>query len=295
MDNRDEVRAFLTSRRGKITPAEAGLPVYGTRRVAGLRRGEVAMLAGVSVEYYTRLERGNLTGVSESVLDALAQALRLNETERAHLNDLARAANTTPARARRRPVRATVRPTVERMLEAMPSMPAFVFNARFDVLAANALCRAFYCQMYADPSCGQNVVRFVFLNPAARAFYVDWDRIAKDMVGVLRVEAGRNPYDRELSNLVGELSTRSDDFRVLWGAHDVHVFRDEKKRVNHPVVGLLELDHQTLDVPGDTGQTMAFYSAPPGSAAEDSLALLASWSATEDGARDAPEGAERAN
>ena len=295
MDNRDEVRAFLTSRRDKITPGQAGLPVYGTRRVAGLRRGEVAMLAGVSVEYYTRLERGNLAGVSESVLDALAQALRLDETERAHLGDLARAANASPARVRRRAVRSTVRPTVERMIEAMPSMPAFVFNARFDVLAANALCRAFYCQMYADPGSGRNVARWVFLNPAAREFYLDWDRIAKDIVGVLRVEAGRNPYDRELSNLVGELSTRSDQFRILWGAHDVHVFRDEKKRVNHPVVGLLELDHQTMDVPGDAGQTMAFYSAPPASAAADSLALLASWSATQDKAHHAPEEAERMN
>ena len=298
MDNRDEVRAFLRSRRDKVTPAQAGLPVYGTRRVAGLRRGEVAMLAGVSVEYYTRLERGNLAGVSESVLDALAQALRLDETERAHLDDLVRAANTSPARARRRPTRATVRPTVQRMIEAMASMPAFVFNARFDLLAANALARAFYCQVYADPASEQNLARFVFLNPAARAFYLDWNRIAKDMVGVLRVEAGRNPYDRELSNLVGELSTRSDDFRILWGAHDVHVFRDEKKRVNHPVVGLLELDHQTMDVPGESGQTMAFYSAPPGSAAQDSLAMLASWSATQDDVQnthDAQGAAERAS
>jgi len=297
MDNRDEVRAFLTSRRDKITPAQAGLPVYGTRRVAGLRRGEVAMLAGVSVEYYTRLERGNLAGVSESVLDALAQALRLDETERVHLYDLARAANTTPARVRRRPTRATtVRPIVERMLEAMPSMPAFVFNARFDFLAANPLCRALYSEMYADPGCGRNVARFVFLNPAAHRFHVDWEPVAKNMVGVLRIEAGRNPYDRELSNLIGELSTRSDAFRVLWGAHDVHAFRQETKRLNHPVVGLLELDHETMDLPGDTGQTVAIYSAPPGSPTADALAMLASWTATQqEGAHDAPAGAEPTN
>jgi transcriptional regulator with XRE-family HTH domain len=252
----------------------------------------VAQLAGVSVEYYTRLERGNLAGASESVLDALAQALQLDETERAHLHDLARAANTTPSRARRRQARSTVRPIVERMIEAMPSMPAFVFNARFDFLAANPLCRALYSEMYADPSCGQNVARFMFLNPVARRFHVDWDRVAKDMVGVLRVEAGRNPYDRELSNLIGELSTRSDTFRVLWGAQDVHVFRMEKKRLNHPVVGLLELDHETMDLPGDTGQTVAIYSAPPGSPTADALAMLASWSVTHDTPRDAATGAD---
>ena len=289
MDNRDEVRAFLRSRRERITPEQAGLPVYGTRRVPGLRRSEVAQLAGVSIEYYTRLERGNLAGASESVLDALAQALRLDETEHAHLHDLARAANTSPTRARRRQSRPTVRPIIERMLEAMPSMPAFVFNARFDFLAANPLCRALYSEMYADPGCGQNVARFVFLNPAARRFHVDWDRIAKDMVGVLRVEAARNPYDRELSNLIGELSTRSDAFRVLWGAQDVHVYRQERKRLNHPVVGLLELDHETMDLPGDTGQTVAIYSALPGSPTADALAMLASWSATNDTTREAAE------
>lgn len=282
MDNRAEVRAFLRSRRDKITPGQAGLPVYGTRRVAGLRRSEVAMLAGVSVEYYTRLERGSLAGVSESVLDALAQALRLDDTERAHLHDLARAANTTPARARRRQVPATVRPTVARMVQAMAEMPAFVMNPRFDILLANPLCRALYSEVYADHDCGQNIARFVFLNPGARRFYVDWERVAKDMVGVLRIEAGRHPYDRELSNLVGELSTRSDTFRILWGAHDVHVFREERKRVNHPVVGLLELDHETMELPGDTGQVMAVYSAEPGSPSADALTLLANWSSTQD-------------
>jgi transcriptional regulator with XRE-family HTH domain len=282
VDNRAEISAFLKSRRDRLTPEQAGLPVYGNRRVTGLRRGEVAMLARVSVEYYTRLERGNLGGVSDSVLDALAEALRLNDTERAHLYDLARAANTTPARARRRTVRSTVRPTIGRMIEAMPALPAFVMNNRFDVLVANPLCRALYSEMYADPVCEANAARFVFLSPAARRFYVDWDRVAKSTVGVLRVEAGRHPYDRELSNLIGELSTRSDAFRVLWGAHDVYLFREEKKRLRHPAVGELDLEHEMLDLPGDTGLSMVVYSAAPGTASDDALKLLASWWATTD-------------
>ncbi|MGW1801630.1 helix-turn-helix transcriptional regulator [Streptomyces sp. NPDC001984] len=284
MDNRAEISAFLKSRRDKITPEQAGLPVYGHRRVTGLRRNEVATLAGVSVEYYTRLERGNLSGVSDSVLDALAQALRLDDTERTHLYDLARAANTTPARVRRGTARPAVRPSVLRIVDGMPGMPAFVKNHRFDILVANPLGRALFSEMYADPVCGANTVRFVFLSPAARRFYVDWERIAKGAVGALRIEAGKNPYDRELSNLIGELSTRSDAFRVMWGAHDVHVFHEGTKRLRHPVVGELELDFESMNLPDGSGLVVALYNAAPGSAAEDALKLLASWSATAEAA-----------
>ncbi|MFI5877147.1 helix-turn-helix transcriptional regulator [Streptomyces sp. NPDC051445] len=280
MDNRAEISAFLKSRRDKITPEQAGLPVYGQRRVAGLRRNEVATLAGVSVEYYTRLERGNLNGVSDSVLEALAQALRLDDTERTHLYDLARTANTTPARARRRTARPAVRPSVQRIVDGMPGMPAFVKNHRFDMLVANPLGRALFSEMYADPVCGANTLRFAFLSPAARRFFVDWERIARGAVGALRVEVGKNPYDRELSNLIGELSTRSDAFRVMWGAHDVHVFHDGTKRFRHPVVGELELDFESMDLPDGSGLAVALYNAAPGSAAADALNLLASWSAT---------------
>jgi transcriptional regulator with XRE-family HTH domain len=280
MDNRAEIRDFLQSRRDKITPQQAGLPAYGSRRVAGLRRGEVAMLAGVSVEYYTRLERGNLGGVSDSVLDALAHALRLDETERAHLYDLARAASSTPARARRRPAASGVRPAMQRMLDAMPTVPAIVRNNRFDFVAANPLGRALFSEMYADPACKANSARFSFLTPAGRGFYLDWERVARNVVGALRVEAAKNPYDRDLSNLIGELSTRSDAFRVLWGAQEVHVFREGLKRLRHPAVGVLELEHETMVLPDDSGLQVAMYSAPPGSASEDALKLLASWSAT---------------
>ncbi|WP_329131249.1 helix-turn-helix transcriptional regulator [Streptomyces sp. NBC_01476] len=277
MDNRDAVSAFLRSRRERIAPGQAGLPVYGQRRVPGLRRGEVAVLAGVSVEYYTRLERGNLRGVSDSVLDALAQALRLDETERMYLYDLARAAGPAPgaARARPRAARPAVRPSVARIVEGMPGLPAYVMNNRLDTLAANSLGRALYAEMYADPTCGGNVARFAFLNPAAGRFYTDWDRMARFAVGALRVEAGRSPYDRELSNLIGELSTRSDAFRVMWGAQDVHVFRDSTKRLNHPLVGDLELDQETMSLPDESGLSVVVYSAPPGTATEDALKLLA--------------------
>jgi transcriptional regulator with XRE-family HTH domain len=281
MDNRDAVSAFLRSRRDKIAPEQAGLPTYGQRRVPGLRRAEVATLAGVSVEYYTRLERGNLRGVSDSVLDAIAQALRLDNTERMYLYELARAAGPAPAaRARQRQVRPTVRPSVARIVEGMPAMPAFVMNNRLDALAANPLGRALYAQMYADPTCDANVARFAFFNAAARRFYADWEDMARFAVGALRIEAGKSPYDRELTNLIGELSTRSDAFRVMWGSQDVHVFRDSTKRLHHPLVGDLELDQETMSLPDESGLSVVVYSAPPGTAAEDSLKLLASWSAT---------------
>ncbi|WP_316770807.1 helix-turn-helix transcriptional regulator [Streptomyces sasae] len=282
MDNRDAVGAFLRSRRDRITPEQAGLPTYGQRRVPGLRRGEVATLAGVSVEYYTRLERGNLRGVSDSVLDALARALRLDDTERMYLYDLARAAGPAPgARPGQRAARApTVRPGVTRILDGMPQLPAYVMNNRLDTLAANPLGRALYSPMFADATSGANVARFAFLNPAAGRFYTDWERMARFAVGALRIEAGKHPYDRELSNLIGELSTRSDRFRVLWGSHDVHVFRESRKRLHHPLVGDLELDQETMNLPDESGLSVVVYSSPPGSPAEDGLKLLAGWTAT---------------
>jgi transcriptional regulator with XRE-family HTH domain len=239
------------------------------------------MLAGMSVEYYTRLERGSLKGVSDSVLDALAQALRLDDNERMYLYDLARAAGPPPGtRARRREARPRVRPSVARIIEAMPELPAAVMNNRLDTLAANPLCRTLYSEMYADPACQANVARFAFLNPAGRRFYADWESMARFAVGALRIEAGRNPDDRELTNLIGELSTRSDAFRVMWGSHDVHVFRESTKRLNHPLVGDLELDQETMSLPDESGLSVVVYSAPPNTPAEDGLKLLAGWSAT---------------
>jgi transcriptional regulator with XRE-family HTH domain len=281
VDNRNEIRQFLTSRRARITPGQSGLPVYGAnRRVPGLRREEVALLAGVSVDYYTRLERGNLSGVSEAVLDALAQALQLDEAERGHLFDLARSANTT-ARPRRGAVKQGVRPSVQRILDAMDA-PADVRNGRGDILAANRLGYALYSELYLDPVRPANVARFLFLSPRAWDFFPDWEGTANDLVANLRTEAGRNPYDRGLQDLVGELSTRSQEFRTRWAAHNVRQHQTGRKRLHHPVVGDLELTYEVLALPADPGLSLVVYGAEPGSASQDGLKLLASWAATLD-------------
>lgn len=290
MEPRDDIREFLVSRRARITPEQAGLPAYGSsRRVKGLRREEVAMLAGISVEYYVRLERGNVGGVSEDVLEGIVRALHLDEAERAHLFDLARAAGTSGPN-RRRPAQERVRPVVQRILDSIVGAPAFVRNERLDVLAANRLGEAFYAPLYDGTARPVNSARFVFLNPKAPEFFVDWDTIANDTVGILRGEAGRDPYDKRLSDLIGELSTRSEEFRVRWAAHNVKLHRTGVKRFHHPVVGELTLDFESLDLPGDPGQKLLVYSAEPGSPSRHALDLLASWASTPDAATiDVPE------
>jgi transcriptional regulator with XRE-family HTH domain len=273
-----DIAEFLTSRRAKITPEQAGLPTYGRRRVKGLRREEVASLAGVSVEYYRRLERGNVTGVSELVLEGLARALQLDDAERAHLFDLARAANpATPKRPR--PVKHRIRPVVQRILDQVDA-PALVRNSRLDHVGANAFGRALYAPMFESREQPPNSARFTFLEPAAVDFYPDWDVVASELVAHLRSGAGANPYDRKLSDLVGELSTRSDEFRVRWAAHNVRFHRTGTKRIHHPVVGDLELSYETMELSADAGLTVAIFTAEPGSASQQALDLLASWTAT---------------
>jgi transcriptional regulator with XRE-family HTH domain len=286
VDTRSQIREFLTSRRARITPDQVGLATYGSRRVPGLRREEVAVLAGVSVPYYTRLERGDMNGVSETVLEALVRALQLDDAERAHLFDLARAAGPTP-RTRRRPTRQRVRPSVQRVLDAMTGAVAVVQNGRLDILGANALGRALYSEMYADPARPVNHARFVFLNPRAHDFYVNWDRAANDTVALLRSEAGRDPYDRDLSDLVGELSTRSDEFRTRWAAHNVRIHRTGAKDFHHPEVGDLSLTYEMMDLSADPGLALLTYSAEPGTRSEEALNLLGSWAATVDPAESA--------
>jgi hypothetical protein len=282
VDNRKEIREFLASRRARITPSQAGLPVFGgTRRVPGLRREEAAMLAGVSVDYYTRLDRGNLQGVSDTVLESIARGLRLDEAERAHLFDLARAAGPTTARPRGRSS-PTIRPSVQRILDALTGVPAFAQNGRLDVLAANRLGWALYSEMFADPVRPANLARFVFSNPRSRDFYADWERVAHDTVAILRSEAGRDPYERALSDLVGGLSTRSDEFRTRWAAHDVRIHRAGVKHVRHPVVGDLELTFEMMELAADPGLSILTYSAEPGTRSEEALSLLGSWAATLD-------------
>ncbi len=280
MDAKNEIREFLTSRRARITPEQVGLPIYGeNRRVPGLRREEVALLAGVSVDYYTRLERGNAHGVSDSVLDALARALRLDEAERSHLFDLARAAQPAVATRKRRATKQQIRPAVQRILDAMTHAPAFIRNGRLDILAANQLGYALY-STYLTPGRPANTARFVFLDPRAEHFYHDWDHVANELVAILRSEAGRNPYDRDLTNLIGELSTQSEIFRTKWATHNVRFHDTGTKQLHHPIVGDLELTYEAMELSADDGLTMFAYTAEPGTKSEQALHLLGSWVAT---------------
>ena len=280
--NRDEVRDFLITRRAKVRPDQIELPTGGNRRVPGLRRAEVAMLAGVSVEYYARLERGNLNGVSESVLDAIARALQLDDAERDHLFDLARTARTSPARRQRHSTRGTtVRPGLQYTLDAITGGPALIRNGRLDIIAANTLGRALHVAAYANPRRPVNLARHCFLDrDSAEQFYPDWDNAADAIVAILRAEAGRDPYDKDLQDLIGVLSTLSKEFRAKWGAHDVRRHATGEKHFNHPVVGRLDLLFESADLAADPGWKLLIYTAEPASAAADALALLASWAAT---------------
>ncbi|MDT7784053.1 MAG: hypothetical protein QOF58_2472, partial [Pseudonocardiales bacterium] len=226
-------------------------------------------------------ERGNATGVSDSVIDGLAHALQLDEAERAHLEELFRTAGSTRP-PRRRPARQRVRPTIQRVLDSMTGAAAFVINGRLDVLAANELGVALYSPIFADPARPANTARFVFLDPYATEFFRDYDKAANDTVALLRAEAGRDPYDRDLSDLIGQLSTRSEEFRGRWAAHNVRIHTSGAKLLHHPVVGDLDLDFESLALPADTGQSLLTYTAEPGSPTQDALRLLASWAATHD-------------
>ncbi|HST81773.1 MAG TPA: helix-turn-helix transcriptional regulator [Kineosporiaceae bacterium] len=280
-DLRAEIREFLGTRRAKITPEQAGLPNYGgdRRRVTGLRREEVALLAGISSEYYTRLERGDATGASESIIEGIAQALQLDDAERIHLLTLLR--STGPAQPpRRRPAQQRIRPTIQRILDSMTSTPTLVINGRGDILTANPLGRALFSPVYADPEKPPNNARFIFLNPHASEFFRDWDQVANDTVAMLRAEAGRDRYDRRLTDLIGELSTRSENFRHRWAAHNVRIHNTGIKLLHHPIVGDLDLPFETFSPGADPTQLIISYTPEPASPSHDALKLLASWAAT---------------
>ena len=288
MDHRAQVREFLISRRERISPAQAGLPAYGgNRRVKGLRREEVALLAGVSIDYYVRMERGNLAGASDAVLDGIAGALQLDEAERAHLFDLARAAQPVPPR-QRRPKASGVTAGIQQILDAITDAPAWVRNARHDLLAANRMARALYAPLLADPRRPANNARFVYLDPAARDFFADWERSADDIAAMLRSEAGRNPRDKQLIELIGELAMHSEDFRTRWAAHNVRFHRTGHKRLHHPAVGTLDLDFEAMEFPAHPGLTLLVYTAAAATPAADNLKLLASWAATAEQAGELP-------
>jgi transcriptional regulator with XRE-family HTH domain len=278
-----EIREFLTSRRGRITPEQAGLRNYGgRRRVSGLRREEVAMVAGISAEYYTQLERGNVSGVSEDVLDAIARALQLDDVERAHLFHLVRAAKQLPVKTDKTTTQ--VRPSVQRVLDSMTEAVAFVRNSRQDVLSANRLGYALYADLFANPQRPANLARFVFLDPRARDFYVDWNGMADAAAFNLRATAGRDPYDRALTDLVGELSMRSDDFRERWASQDVRQYRSGTQRFRHPLVGELELAYEALAVTAALDEIIIVYTADPDTPTHDALQRLANGSTPHRGA-----------
>jgi transcriptional regulator with XRE-family HTH domain len=275
MSNRSDASEFLKTRRARITPARAGIRELGrTRRVQGLKREEVAMLAGVSTEYYARLERGDLGGVSDSVLNALARALRLDDAERAHLFDLARAAS-SPGRRRGRAGQPSVRPSIARLLETMSETPAYVRNARFDILLANRPCLALYDGVFSLDSLPFNLARYVFLDPRAKDFFGDWEHVADDITAALRIEAGRSPGDPGLSLLVGDLVTGSESFAMRWARHDVRFHVSSTKRLCSSLVGEIELTGDALDL-GD-GLTVIAYTAEPGSRAQEQLDFLNRW------------------
>jgi transcriptional regulator with XRE-family HTH domain len=283
VDNRQEVREFLMTRRARITPDQVGLPAARGRRVPGLRRSEVAAIAGLSVEYYARLERGQIAGASAGVLDALVRALQLDDTERAHLLDLARAADGIPTsgRPRRRAAgKPASRHSLQWTLESIRDAVAFVRDPHQNLLATNALGRAFYSPVIGDGGRLPNLARFQFLDPASRDFYPDWELFAQMCVGIMRAEAGRDPHDSGLQNLVGELSTQSEVFRRLWSAHDVRTHGAGTKRFNHPDVGELTLAYEELAVTAEPGLVLLVYTAEPGSPSAERLQLLASWAAS---------------
>jgi transcriptional regulator with XRE-family HTH domain len=288
MTARTELGEFLRACRAAVSPQDAGVPATAPgRRVRGLRREEVAHLAGVSVDYYTRLEQGRHASPSDSVIDALARALNLDAAAHAHLADLAHAAQHRPER----PQVQRVRPAVHQMLDALIDQPAFVLGRRTDVLAANALARALATDWQAMPARDRNYTRWIFLDPAARELHLDWEAVAADVVGTLRLDAGRHPDDPLLNQLVGELTIKSPEFRGWWNDHRVHQRTHGTKRLQHPVVGPVTIHYEALVLPGDDDQTLFIYTTDPGSTSHDNLRILASLAA---GRRpDAPTGPAR--
>ena len=282
MSTESDIREFLATRRAKITPQRAGLPAYGgTRRVPGLRREEVALLAGVSIDYYVRLERGNLAGASEEVLDAIAAALQLDDAERAHLYDLARAVAHRSSRRTKR-TRGPIPDSVLRVLDSMTDSPAFIRNGRLDILAVNRLGRALYSPLYTGSAKEPvNIARFQILDPRGRDFFPHWEESLNTTVSLLRTEAGRAPHDSDLTGLIGELVTRDEEFRTAWAKHNVRLHQSGRKSFRHPAVGDLTLDFDAMELPAQPGLTLTAYSAAPGTPDHDTLQLLASWAATE--------------
>lgn len=275
------IREFLITRRSRLTPAEAGLPDFGgRRRVPGLRREEVALLAGMSVEYYVRLERGNASGISDAILDGISRALKLDDAEHAHLYDLVRAANRGTRTPQRKPASRTqqIRPGTRQILDAM-TFPAIVQNGRMDIIATNTLGRALFSEMFVEPREPVNFARFLFLDPRGRLAYREWNDSAEQIVALLRAESGRVPSDRALRSLIDELSNGSSEFAALWEAHDVRIHLAGKKLFHHPDVGDLDLSYEAMQLMTDPGLQFVGFTAEPGSSTDQALRLLGSLAA----------------
>jgi transcriptional regulator with XRE-family HTH domain len=282
----NELGEFLRTRRARITPEEVGLPRGVRRRVPGLRRDELARLAGVSVEYYTRLEQGRSPNVSDAVLDAIGTALSLNDTELDHLRTLVRPtrrARPSPRGAKKGP---KIRESVRSMLDQMDKLPAFVLGPGLDVYAWNRLADVMYDLSGMDDP---NMARQVFRDPRAAEFYPDWRGVAEDTVAVLRWSAARHPDDAKLAGLIGELAVHSQVFRELWAHHDVKEKTNGHKALSHPLVGRMDMDYESFPIQGAKDMLLVLYVPRPGSAAAEKLALLASWSAVPEAERAVPE------
>jgi transcriptional regulator with XRE-family HTH domain len=284
MDTGTEASDFLRTRRARISPEAVGLTASATgRRVKGLRREEVATLAGVSAEYYNRMERGKLAGVSESVLYAVARALQLDESEEQHLFDLARAANAENAVTRpapKRTARSRASGRVQRLLDGMSDLPAYARNGRTDIIALNQLGAALMPGLVPNGKEPANIARYLFLDPSSQEFYDDWERVARDMVAAFRIEAGRTPFDRSLTDLIGELSTRSDAFRTWWASHNVRLHTSATKTLHNPTVGEVEVTGEALTLASEPDVTIITYVTEPASVSKERLRVLASWAAS---------------
>ncbi|MFD7708790.1 helix-turn-helix domain-containing protein [Streptomyces sp. NPDC059786] len=277
--------AFLKARRAQLAPRDCGLPETDSRRkVAGLRREEVALLAAISVDYYTRLEQCRVRA-SASVLAALARALRLDDDQQRYLYELAGRADARP-RGRRPAQR--VRPAVRRLLDQLAETPAMALGKRLDILAWNPAAAALYTDFARIPADRRNYVRLLFTDPVVRALYRNWEHDARDAVAALRMEAAAGPEDPELARLVGELSVRDADFRIWWAEHRVVGSAYGTKHYRHRLVGDLTLDCDTWSSPDGSGQRLMVLTAEPGTPSHDALRILASWTA----GRPAPDRAE---
>ncbi|MFF3344350.1 helix-turn-helix transcriptional regulator [Streptomyces sp. NPDC002779] len=277
LDRRAELSEFLRTRRARLKPEDVGLPDFGRhRRVPGLRREELAQLAGVSVAYYTRLEQGNGRNVSAEVLDSIARALRLTDAEHAHLTHLAK-----PKQHKKKPAGRTeqARASLGQLLVSLENVPAYVTGRRTDILAWNPMAAAVFGDWAELPAQERNWARLVFLKPEYRELFVEWDQKASDIVSYLRMDAGCHPDDPRLSSLVGELSVKSEEFRLLWATHDVREKSYGIKRLRHPLVGELTLNFETFTLTDGSEQSLITYHPEPGSPSAEALRLLASWGA----------------